>query len=150
MHHQDKVFEDGNLLSWILELYHLGQNVVQSVESQPTVRRNVSPLSSGSKNKQRLCSLPALCWLFAWLILRSSRWRRRIPPNNQLTFNGLHGVISQKIELFIATAVRASNPIYFPECSEVLRSGQNSEEDVKETGSSHTGLWYSSWKVEPS
>jgi hypothetical protein len=28
----------------------------------------------------------------------------------RLTFNGLHGVISQKIELFITTAVRTSNP----------------------------------------
>jgi hypothetical protein len=27
-----------------------------------------------------------------------------------LTFNGLHGVISQKIEFFITTAVRTSNP----------------------------------------
>jgi hypothetical protein len=27
-----------------------------------------------------------------------------------LTFNGLHGVISQKIELSITTAVRTSNP----------------------------------------
>jgi hypothetical protein len=27
-----------------------------------------------------------------------------------LTFNGLHRVISWKIELFITTAVRASNP----------------------------------------
>jgi hypothetical protein len=29
---------------------------------------------------------------------------------NVLTFNGLHGVIFQKIELFINTAVRTSNP----------------------------------------
>jgi hypothetical protein len=36
----------------------------------------------------------------------------KIPsPKSQLTFNGLHGVISQKIELFIGTAVRTSNPI---------------------------------------
>jgi hypothetical protein len=27
-----------------------------------------------------------------------------------LTFNGLHGVISQKMELFITTVVRTSNP----------------------------------------
>jgi hypothetical protein len=30
-----------------------------------------------------------------------------------LTFNGTHAVISQKIELFIATAVRTSNPTYY-------------------------------------
>jgi hypothetical protein len=29
-----------------------------------------------------------------------------------LTFNGLHGFPFQEIELFIATAVRTSNPIY--------------------------------------
>jgi hypothetical protein len=28
------------------------------------------------------------------------------------TFYGLHGIISQMIELFLTTAVRASNPIY--------------------------------------
>jgi hypothetical protein len=31
-----------------------------------------------------------------------------------LTFNGLRGVISQKIELFIATAVRTSDPTIIP------------------------------------
>jgi hypothetical protein len=32
------------------------------------------------------------------------------PPKRRLTFNRLHGVISLKIELFITTAVRTSNP----------------------------------------
>jgi hypothetical protein len=42
-----------------------------------------------------------------------------------LTFNGLHGVISQKLELFITTAVRTSNPaiLYMPAKFEVLRGG---------------------------
>jgi hypothetical protein len=31
----------------------------------------------------------------------------------RLTFNGLHGVISQKIKLFITTAVRTSNPMKY-------------------------------------
>jgi hypothetical protein len=34
----------------------------------------------------------------------------RAPPKHQLTFNGLCGVISQTIGLFITTAVRTSNP----------------------------------------
>jgi hypothetical protein len=38
------------------------------------------------------------------------RWRRYVPPKRLLTFNGLHGVISQKMILFITTAVRNSNP----------------------------------------
>jgi hypothetical protein len=33
-----------------------------------------------------------------------------IPPKRILIFNGLHGVISQKIALFMTTAVRISNP----------------------------------------
>jgi hypothetical protein len=43
-----------------------------------------------------------------------SRWqteqRRYVPPKRLLTFNWLHGVIHQKIVLFITTAVRTSNP----------------------------------------
>jgi hypothetical protein len=42
--------------------------------------------------------------------LRPWRWRRHASPNRRLTFNGLHGVLSQETELFIITAVRTSNP----------------------------------------
>jgi hypothetical protein len=35
----------------------------------------------------------------AWLILRPWRCRRYVPPKRRLTFDGLHGVISQKTEL---------------------------------------------------
>jgi hypothetical protein len=43
------------------------------------------------------------------LQVRTKRWRRYFPPKPRLTFNGPHGVISQKIALFITTAVRTSN-----------------------------------------
>jgi hypothetical protein len=33
-------------------------------------------------------------------IRRQARWRRYVPSKRQLTFNWLHGVISQKIVLF--------------------------------------------------
>jgi hypothetical protein len=33
-----------------------------------------------------------------------------VPPKRRLTLNGLHGVISQKVVLFITTAVRTSKP----------------------------------------
>jgi hypothetical protein len=33
-----------------------------------------------------------------------------VPPKRQLTLNGLHDVISQKMVLFRTTAVRTSNP----------------------------------------
>jgi hypothetical protein len=42
--------------------------------------------------------------------LRPWRWRRYFPPKRWLTLNGLHGVIFQKMILFITTAVKTSNP----------------------------------------
>jgi hypothetical protein len=50
------------------------------------------------------CSLQAAChllsrWYLARLIL-PWRWRRYVPPKRWLTFNGLHGIISQKTVLF--------------------------------------------------
>jgi hypothetical protein len=53
------------------------------------------------------------CWYLVWLILRPSRWRWHVPPKHQFTFNGLYSIISQKIELFITTAMRTSNPTFF-------------------------------------
>jgi hypothetical protein len=35
------------------------------------------------------------------LFFRPWRWRRYVPPKHRLTFKGLHGVISQKLVLFI-------------------------------------------------
>jgi hypothetical protein len=36
-----------------------------------------------------------------WLIPRPWRWRWHVPPKRRLTFNGLHGVIPQKIRLLM-------------------------------------------------
>jgi hypothetical protein len=44
------------------------------------------------------------------LHFQGRRWMRYVPTTRQLTFNGLRGVISQKIVRFITTAVRTSNP----------------------------------------
>jgi hypothetical protein len=77
-----------------------------------------------SKNQQasrffclRVCSckqVPGATCLLAGLLnlfLRPWRWRRYVPPRRRLKLNGLHGAISQKIILFITTAVKTSNPI---------------------------------------
>jgi hypothetical protein len=57
------------------------------------------------------------CFHATWSILISWIWRRYVPPKRRLTFNGLHGVISQKTELFTTTSVRNSNPTnLFIEC----------------------------------
>jgi hypothetical protein len=48
-----------------------------------------------------LLPAPAWQWFLAWLNLRPWRWRRHVPRKRWLTFNGLHGVISQKTELYI-------------------------------------------------
>jgi hypothetical protein len=40
-------------------------------------------------------------------------WRRYVPPKRQLQLNRLHGVISQKITLFITTTVETSNPTWW-------------------------------------
>jgi hypothetical protein len=42
--------------------------------------------------------------------LATSKWMRHVPPKRRLTYNGLHGVVYQKTELFITTAVGTSDP----------------------------------------
>jgi hypothetical protein len=44
------------------------------------------------------------------LFVRPWRWRRYIPPKRRLKLDGLHGIISQKMILFITTATKTSNP----------------------------------------
>jgi hypothetical protein len=51
--------------------------------------------------------------LLPWLILRPWRWIQHFPPKLHLTFNELHGLISQKEEFCITTALRTSNSIRY-------------------------------------
>jgi hypothetical protein len=44
-----------------------------------------------------------------------SKQSLHIPPKYWLIFSGLHSVISEKVELFITTAVRTSNPATYLE-----------------------------------
>jgi hypothetical protein len=56
------------------------------------------------------CLPPACLLVLAEIISLTLRWRRYVPLKHRLQLNGLHGVISQKIILFINTAVKTSNP----------------------------------------
>jgi hypothetical protein len=58
------------------------------------VSGNMSPSSWGSQNNR---SKKPTRWLLIWLTLRPWIWRWHVPPKRRLTFNGLHGVISQQI-----------------------------------------------------
>jgi hypothetical protein len=61
--------------------------------------------------------VPPACSLVCWSILRPWRWRRYLPPKRPVQLNALHGVISQKMILFITTAVKTSDPTSFQSCS---------------------------------
>jgi hypothetical protein len=64
------------------------------------------------------CSLRSVChlislWFLAGLVPRPWSWRRYVSPKRLLTVSELHCVIYQKIDLFIATAVRNSNSTFW-------------------------------------
>jgi hypothetical protein len=43
------------------------------------------------------------------LLFDPGKWKRDVPPKPRLAYTGLHGVISQKAQIFLAAAVRTSN-----------------------------------------
>jgi hypothetical protein len=74
----------------------LGYNAVHFVESKLTFQKNMSPPSSGSKNKPRkqMTSKMVSCFAYASTLKMDAT----CSSVTQLSFNGLHGVISYKIE----------------------------------------------------
>jgi hypothetical protein len=55
----------------------------------------------------------ATCLLAGFLLnlfLWSWRWRQYVPSKRRLTLNGQHGIMSQKMMIFITTAVKISTP----------------------------------------
>jgi hypothetical protein len=52
------------------------------------------------RRKHSACHL-LTCWFLLKLFLRPRRWWRYVPPKRRLHLNRLHGVISQKMILFI-------------------------------------------------
>jgi hypothetical protein len=84
------------------------------------IYHHVVRLKSTDVSEQPLCLTPNSLWFLDWLILCPWRQRWYVPPKRLLSFNGLHGVISQKTELFIMADVRTSNPtaaVHFSETS---------------------------------
>jgi hypothetical protein len=61
---------------------------------------------------------------------QASRWRY-VPPKRRLTLNGLHGVISQMMMLFITTAVKTSNPTVFVLSHLIFPHGSSSEDGIR-------------------
>jgi hypothetical protein len=64
----------------------------------------------GWRNNSARSRWQAFLQVVAELFLQPWRWRRYVPPKRRLQLNRLHGVISQKMILFITTAVRTSSP----------------------------------------
>jgi hypothetical protein len=54
-----------------------------------------------ARNQHEVGSKLCFAWFLVRLILRPWRWRWYIPPKRWLTFNNLHGIISQKTVLFL-------------------------------------------------
>jgi hypothetical protein len=59
------------------------------------------------------------------------QWKRH--RNLGLIFNGLYGVISQKIELFIITALRTSNCTFYQSLSNNYPPSRGKEGNPQET-----------------
>jgi hypothetical protein len=82
------------------EFYLLACDPAYSVECQPTFRRNMSLLHLQGRIISQGRSQHVADSKQSDMFLR----------NFGVLFNGLHGVISLKVELFITAAVRTSNP----------------------------------------
>jgi hypothetical protein len=60
---------------------------------------DITPCILLKANQSSRASNPVSRWFLARVILRPLRWRH-VPSERRLTFNGLHAVISQKVEIF--------------------------------------------------
>jgi hypothetical protein len=65
-----------------------------------------------NEEAKHLCFLPTSHWILPWIILSPQKWRRYVPLKRRVSFNWLHGVISQKMVFCITTAVRNSDATY--------------------------------------
>jgi hypothetical protein len=107
-----------------------------SVATQQTTRRHI-PEDDTLHNHR---------WFFLKLFLRPWRWWRYVPPKLRLQLNILHGVASQKMILFITTAVKTSNLTHCT--SFVIRTKNNYKEDGGKQKNKSSPLSYRSTHVD--
>jgi hypothetical protein len=89
-------YESAFVGSKVLTPVVMKSSVVWDIKSCSPLKVNRSFGETGSE----VILLPASRWFLACIILRPWRWKLYFPPKHRLTFSELHGVISQKIELF--------------------------------------------------
>jgi hypothetical protein len=99
-------------LSWGVSSWGIWRRVVRRVSTN--VLEDISPPSSGSKKsvqqKPASCLLADICWTD---FFHPEDGGDMFHQKRRLKLDGLHGVISQKMILFITTAVKTSNPTIF-------------------------------------
>jgi hypothetical protein len=96
-----------NYMSWESarnSVRNVGFEVLTTVVMMSSIFWDITPCSPLKVNGRFGGTGGSAChllsrWFPTRLILRTWRWRRHVPPKGRLTFNGLHGVIFQEIEL---------------------------------------------------
>jgi hypothetical protein len=87
-----KISVGSEVLTAVVMKISVGFEVLTAVVMKISVFWDITPCSH--------CNLLS-CWFLSWLIFRPCRWRRYVPLKRLLTFEGLQGVICQKMELFM-------------------------------------------------
>jgi hypothetical protein len=83
----------------------------------------LSPWKLTDRFSQRwLCLLLGSHWFLTCLILQPWKCRQYSLPKLRLTFNGIHGVISQKVELFTDKYSRVNRSTYLYEACSIWNS----------------------------
>jgi hypothetical protein len=104
-------------------LDHVGFLVLTEVVMKNYIFWNTTPRSQLKVNRrfEGTCSVHLQSWgvsqasmkhcllPFAWLTRQPGRWRRHVPSKCRLTFNGLQGAISQKIEILYTALFGSHN-----------------------------------------
>jgi hypothetical protein len=91
-----------------VQIFSAPSSQTPSVLKTPSIFWDITPCSPLSVNRR--CGGIYRLHLQGRRNQPESRWQGGVVPTRRVTFSGLHSVISQKIELFITTAARTSNP----------------------------------------